>query len=306
MLIVDQGPVARLCQQYLGGKPQEMEKITGFYADVFLVKIGKLKAVLKCYRMPGQAQLEADGLNFLRQYSHGVIVPEVIAMHTPGESGEALILTYVDGIPASHALESPVSIDRFADDCTDLLLSWHSITRPAGYSDLDGRDYSDFASSYRNFLANRVTWLQSSLAAQRLGLHLRERIISLAARFDHLPFGVEALPTLIHDDCHAANFLVNPDSHRLCGVIDPWHARFAHRDLDLFHLSDVRPDFKLLQTYLRKCPQDDGLSTRLAFFSLFDDIKHAAATHWDDEEWLWRKVEKLESKLAQAPRLMVS
>ncbi|QZA78198.1 phosphotransferase [Deefgea tanakiae] len=304
MLIVDQGPVARLCHQYLGGTPQEIEKITGFYADVFLVRVGKLRAVLKCYRMPGQAQLEADGLNFLRQYSHGVVVPEVIAMHTPGDLGEALILTYVDGIPASHALESPVSIDRFADDCTDLLLNWHSITRPMGFSDLDGREYNDFASSYRTFLANRVTWLQSSLAAQRLGLQLRERIIALATRFDSLPFGAEALPTLIHDDCHAANFLVDPDSHRLCGVIDPCHARFSHRDLDLFHLSDVRPDFKLLQTYLAKAPQDEGLSTRLAFFSLFDDIKHAAATHWDDEEWLWRKIEKLETKLAQAPKVI--
>lgn len=301
MFIVDQGPVARLCQLYLGGTPQEIEKITGFYADVFLVKVGKLKAVLKCYRLPGQAQLEADGLNFLRQYSHGVIVPEVIAMHTPGDSGEALIMSYVDGIPASHALESPVSIDRFADDCTDLLLSWHSITRPAGFSDLDGREYGDFATSYRAFLANRVAWLQSSLAAQRLGLQLRERIIALASQFDRLPLSADTLPTLIHDDCHAANFLVDPDSQRLCGVIDPCHARFAHRDLDLFHLPDVRPDFKLLQTYLAKAPQDEGLQTRLAFFSLFDDVKHAAATHWDDEEWLWRKLEKLEIKLAQMP-----
>ncbi len=299
MFIVDQGPVARLCQQYLGGTPQEVEKITGFYADVYLVKVGRLKAVLKCFRLPGQAKIEADGLNVLRQYSHGVFVPEVIALHTPGEMGEALIMTYVDGIPASHALESPVSIDRFADECTDLLLSWHSMTRPTGFSDLDGRQYDDFASSYRAFLANRVAWLKSSLAAQRLGLNLRERIIGLAAQFEHLPRSVDTLPTLIHDDCHAANFLVDPDSQRLCGVIDPCHARFAHRDLDLFHLPDVRPDFKLLQTYLAKAPQDAGLRTRLAYFSLFDDIKHAAATHWDDEEWLWRKIDKLEVQLAQ-------
>lgn len=305
MLIVDQGPVARLCQTYLAGAPQKVQKITGFYADVFLVEVGKLKAVLKCYRLPGQAQLEADGLQFLRKYSHGINVPEVIAMHTPGDHGEALIMTHVNGIPASHALESPVSIDRFADDCTDLLLNWHSITRPIGFTDLDGREFKDFASSYQAFLADRVTWLRSSIAAQRLGLLLRERIISLAARFNDLPLGPSTLPTLIHDDCHAANFLVDPDSHRLCGVIDPCHARFSHRDLDLFHLSDVRPDFKLLQTYLRKSPQDEGLSTRLAFYSLFDDIKHAAATHWDDEEWLWRKIEKLESKLAQMPKVAV-
>ncbi|WP_027469120.1 phosphotransferase [Deefgea rivuli] len=304
MFIVDQGPVVRLCQQYLGGAPNEIEKITGFYADVFLVRIGRLRAVLKCYRLPGQAQQEADGLDVLRQYSHGVIVAEVIAVHTPGEMGEALLMTYVPGIPASHALESPVSIDRFADECTDLLLNWHSVTRPTGFSDLDGAEYADFASSYRVFLANRVMWLQSSLAAQRLGLNLRERIIGLAGQFDLLPVSADTLPTLIHDDCHAANFLVDPDSQRLCGVIDPCHARFAHRDLDLFHLPDVRPDFKLLQTYLAKAPQDDGLQTRLAYFSLFDDIKHAAATHWDDEEWLWRKIDKLETRLAQAPKVI--
>ncbi len=305
MFIIDQEPVAHLCQQYLGGAPNEIEKITGFYADVFLVKVGRRRAVLKCYRLPGQAQREAEGLNFLRQYSHGIVIPEVIALHTPGEMGETLIMTHVAGIPASHALESPVSIDRFADECTDLLLRWHSVTRPTGFSDLDGAEYADFATSYRVFLANRVTWLQSSLAAQRLGLNLRERIIGLAAQFDTLPLAADGLPTLIHDDCHAANFLVDADTHRFCGVIDPGHARFAHRDLDLFHLPDVRPDFKLLQTYLSKAPQDEGLRVRLAYFSLFDDIKHAAATHWDDEEWLWRKIDRLEKQWAQLPQVMI-
>ncbi|MCB5196163.1 phosphotransferase [Deefgea salmonis] len=301
MLILDQGPVVRLCQTYLGGTPHQVEKVTGFYADVYMVTVGSVRAVLKYYRLPGQAQLEAAGLDFLRQYSHGIKIPEVIALHTPGDIGEALIMTYVSGIPASHALESPVMIDRFADECTDLLLSWHSVTRPTGFSGLDGCQYADFASSYRAFLQQRVQWLKSNWATQHLGLHLRERLIALAEQFDALPVSAAGLPTLIHDDCHAANFLVDPETQRLCGVIDPCHARFAHKDLDLFHLQDVRPDFNLLPTYLAKSPQDAGLRTRLAYFSLFDDIKHAAATHWDDEEWLWRKVDKLDVLMTQLP-----
>ncbi|QLG88322.1 phosphotransferase [Chitinibacter bivalviorum] len=303
MFILEQGQVERLCQTYLGANASSVEKITGFQADVYLVQVGRLRAVLKCYRQPNQAQREADALGVLRRYVHGYALPEVIAVHQPGERGEALILTYIHGAPASHELESPIEIDRFADDFVDWLRTLHAISCEKGFQDETGAWHDTFAQAYLKDLANRVEWLQSPEASETVSAALRTSLIDLAAVFERIPPSNVTSSSMIHGDAHAANFLVDPDTHRLCGVIDPGMARFAHCELDLVHLDAVRPDLKLLNNYLKKSSFDAAVRLRLAYFGLFCDVRQIRQTGVCDEAILARKIAKVQQLLKSEPLL---
>jgi aminoglycoside phosphotransferase (APT) family kinase protein len=300
MFILEQGQVERLCQTYLGSNATSVEKITGFQADVYLVHVGRLRAVLKCYRQPHQAQREVQALNQLRQYLHGLALPEVIAVHQPGERGEALILTYIHGAPASHELESPIEIDRFADDFVDWLRGLHALSCEKGFQDEAGQWHDSFAAAYQADLAARLLWLNGADASAWISAPLRDKLTALAGQFAQLPQSNRVTSSIIHGDAHAANFLVDPDTHRLCGVIDPGMVRFSHCELDLVQLDTVRPDLKLLGNYLKKSDFDAGIRLRLAFFAVFSDVQQVAQTGVCDEATLLRKSNKVEQLLNAA------
>lgn len=296
MFIVEPGQVESLCQRYLGGVASRVEKITGFQADVYLVQVGRLRAVLKCYRQPGQAAREAEALTTLRRYLVDQPLPEVIALHQPGERGEALILTQIAGMPASHELESPVEIDRFADEFVDWLRRLHAISCERGFQDETGHWHADFASAYQVDLGLRQTWLHSAAASECLSQPLREHLLALIGDFACLPLSNHTLSSVIHGDAHAANFLVDAETHRLCGVIDPGLVRFSHCELDLVQLDLVRPDMKLLSNYLQKAGLDRAVRLRLAYFAIFYLVSQVAQTGVADEPALLHAIQRYQAQ----------
>ncbi|WP_028456080.1 phosphotransferase [Chitinilyticum litopenaei] len=279
-------------RQQLGGKPDIVDSANGSLADIYRVRGDKGELIAKCYRAPGQAEREAASLALLQAHSQGIAIPEVRGIHAACEPGETLLLSVIPGIPASHALDSPVLIDRFADECTDLLLGWHAQSGAGLFQTRAGAESAEFTPSYLSELAGLTAWLHGPAAAQLLYLSQRDALLELASRFTALPPSSCTQPSLIHDECHAANFLVDPESQRLCGVLDPGWARFSHRELDLRHLREVRPDFRLLETYLAKYPLDGGLHARLAFFSVWEGVRHLQSGGRYNQEELNRKTQR--------------
>ncbi|MBE9610292.1 phosphotransferase [Chitinilyticum piscinae] len=288
-----------LIRKHLGTPIIRVDKSAGSLADIYRIRGEDGELIAKCYRQPGQAAREAASLELLRQHSR-IALPEIIDVHRAGENGEALLMTVLAGEPASHVLDSPVLIDRFADECTDLLLGWHALHGDGVFQTRAGVASDDFCSSYRAELAALCDWLHGPMAAQLLYLSQRDALLDLARQFDQLPASSATHPSLIHDECHAANFLVDPDTQRLCGVLDPGWVRFSHRELDLRHLREVRPDFRLLETYLAKFPLDDGLHARLAFYSVWEGVRHLQAGGRYNQEELNRKVAKARALVPRA------
>lgn len=287
-----------LIRKQLGGAIAHVEKSSGSLADIFRVEGNGRELIAKCYRQPGQAAREAASLALLQSHSR-IALPEVIAIHAAGEPGEALLMTVIAGEPASHVLDSPIMIDRFADECTDLLLGWHALAGDGVFQTRAGAPFDTFTESYRSELASLCDWLHTPAAAQLLYLSQRDALLDLARLFDALPPSSAGTPSLIHDECHAANFLVDPESQRLCGVLDPGWVRFSHRELDLRHLKEVRPDFRLLETYLAKFPLDAGVHSRLAFFGVWEGVRHLEAGGRYNQEELNRKIARAKQLLAR-------
>ncbi|GGP25722.1 phosphotransferase [Silvimonas amylolytica] len=287
--------------RYLGGAPVQAKKIDGFYAEVWLVAGDNgQRLVLKHFRQPDNASRETSALNTLRAAGHAVL-PRVLGQELDEVRREILVLEYLEGIDACAAIQSPSAIARFADQVTDILLHWHSISSARGFQDLDGSYRPNFKESWQRFGQDRLAWLFSASGEARTTLPMRRGFERIWRNADALvaPLAEDA-SSLIHDDCHASNFLADPVTQSLTAVIDPNHARFAHREFDLFHLNDARPELRLLETYLDKHAVAPGFTARRWLFSLFDDLKHVEHTNWFDEDWFMRKFRYFDHALANA------
>lgn len=284
---------------YLTSPICELQQIDGFYAQVWLARtVNGSAAVFKCYRQPNNMAREAAALATLSA-AGGAVLPRVLGQEQD-ELGEILVLQRLPGVNACAGLQDPTDIHRFADAVTDILLRWHSHSSPQGHQDLDGTFRSSFGESCRHFVGERLGWLHSPQGIARTTQKMRDAIDHIWAQGEALlaPIANDA-SSLIHDDCHAANFLVSPQTRQVTAVIDPCHSRFSHREIDLFHLNDARPEFRLLETYLEKHPAKPGFAARRWLFSVFDDVKHVQFSNWFDENWFMGKAESFRQALAK-------
>ncbi|GHD64501.1 phosphotransferase [Jeongeupia chitinilytica] len=282
---------------WFGEVPGVDTVIDGFYGQVCIVRLASgERRVVKRFRIAGFAPHEARAMQALRAATPAAIaVPQLLHFETAAEHGwDAFVMDHVAGV---NATETPAeSADALAADIVALQRHWHAQTATA-FEGLDGCRFPSFAASYHAYLAARRRFLEK---ADGFDTALKARLLATLAHVDTLLAPIaDDPPAFIHDDGHAGNYLVDPHTWRLVAVIDPAGARFAHRELDLFHLPDARSDFRLLERYLETEPPAPLWPARRWLFSLWDDIKHAEFTGWRDDAWFERKLAAFHDELEQ-------
>ncbi|SMC21076.1 Predicted kinase, aminoglycoside phosphotransferase (APT) family [Andreprevotia lacus DSM 23236] len=273
---------------WFGERPVVQQVFNGFYGQVCIVQLAdSTLRVVKRFRIHGFAEREYRATRLLRSMTPAhIAVPDILHFEPAAVGGwDAFVMSHIAGV---NACDTPLEhADGLIADIVALQQHWHA-QGSRMFQDLLGNEYPTFAASYRADLEARCDFLRSADgfdAAQKAALF---------ATLDDLdpllaPLADDA-PCFIHDDGHAANYMVDPQSWRLNAVIDPAGARYAHRELDLFHLPDARADFNLLDHYLAQNPCAPGWEARRYLFSLWDDIKHAELTGWRDSAWFERKL----------------
>lgn len=266
-----------------------MQVFEGFYATVRVEDIVGGRRVVKAFHRPGTAAREAVALAALgRMTPPGIAVPELISLRREGDR-EVMVQTYVPGVPLAEATPEPSSAaaHALAEQVVDVVTHWHAQEGTA-FEDLRGGTHASFLASYSADVRDLGSWLEG---ADHIDPGLRERIRMTARAVPDLlrPLADDS-PVFIHDDCHAGNFLVDPEGFVLTGVIDPGAARYSHRELDLFHLADGAEGLRLWERAAARRPLARGASERRGLFRIWDDVKHARATGWWDDEWFLRRL----------------
>lgn len=273
-----------------------LRTFVGFYADVHLVRRARGEQVIvKVFRQRGIADREAAALTKLADITAGATeVPRVLAVN-PASLGaddpsapEVIEQTYIAGESAASCAVDAAMQPRLAEQIIDIVQHWHA-HEGTMFEDRQGGRHTHFLGSYLADIEQLATWLRSAHdIAEQVRHRLRDTITDIPALLAPLR---DDRPVFIHDDCHAGNFLVSAETGALIGVIDPGRARYSHRELDLFHLADAAPDLHLRERALARHPLAEGGEARRLLFSLWDDVAHARATGWRDDQWLARKLD---------------
>ena len=83
----------------------------------------------------------------------------------------------------------------------------------------------------------------------------------------------DGTPTLIHGDYWQPNFIVNPDTYALVGVIDPFNILWAEPEYELFTLTvGGSKKLKLYENYKSKITPSKYCDLKVELYALYNEL----------------------------------
>ena len=251
----------------------------GFYGVVYQAAISQPphQVIFKWHKLPGAAAQEAGNLALMRRY--GLLkVPEVYATHVaaPPIPFECLLMEVLPGVVASK-VQFPSSSARqaFVEAIVDNLLTLHAVHNPAGFGDPDGPFYPTWQAFYHTRIQHEYQAILPLTGAEDYPPLYRRLVVESYAAFKRILRHANPKSSLIHSDYNIWNFMADPQTGAVTGVIDPMTTCWADRELDLFQLyNGPGRQLGLLEHYLRSYPPDDEFFLRSSFYRFWDDVHH--------------------------------
>ncbi|MEZ8741757.1 phosphotransferase [Photobacterium swingsii] len=275
-------------QKLFGLRASFVQTELTFYGCVVFLATDKQKAVIKFSKEIGRLAKEIQGLERLNK----ILDCPVPAIYFYGrdEGYDYLVLEWLDGQSAHELPLDKKAIATFGEHYTDVLLALHECSHEQGF-ELDDHTFSPrLIDAFEHWMYPVYRYLMS--AASPFSRQLKDDFASLWESRAQVLAPINQGSSLVHDDCHIGNVLFDPKTYKVAALIDPCDVGFKHREFDLFHLYDVRPDLKLADMYIKKAKLADGYQARRWFLSLWDDAKHSRNIGWYDEEWISHKFER--------------
>lgn len=237
---------------------------------VYSVKIpvDSYEVIVKFQKYAGKAKPEAEQLDFLRIFAEK-IVPKVLHVHLPTEElpFEALVMEKLPGIQASSLKDPSVEVQtQIAEEIVDWLERWHDVGHPQGYGPLTGPWFERWA-DYQKSLALRhleeVKGLSLDAPLPTVILEAAERSLESA---EQILGDISGGAVLVHGDIWLPNILIDPDTYRVTGIVDPQNCRWDEREADVVPMDWPYGDYQfLMKVYQQRHPLREGWPLRFAF-----------------------------------------
>ncbi|UIP29813.1 phosphotransferase [Photobacterium sp. TLY01] len=259
-----------------------------FYGWVAFLASEKRRVVIKFCRQPGRLSQEINSVNRLRSMID-CKVPEILFFGCE-EGHEFIVMEWIDGVPAHELPNEPYALEVFSEHFTELLINMHNQPHHNGFEISENKYDSQITTAFETWMNPVLRFVldKKSPFSTAVKNHFEnlwdERQLVLAPLNETASF--------VHDDCHLANVLFDAKTFKVAAILDPADAGIKHREFDIFHLNDIRPELDLIARYVAKFPLAEGYEIRRWYLSLWDDAKHASNIGWYDEQSFIYKLEK--------------
>ena len=270
--------------------PQVNEIQETFYGWVVFLASERAKVVVKFSREIGRLAKEIKGLERLQQVLP-CPVPQVLYFGRE-EGYEYIMLEWLEGISAHQIPNDPVAIKKFSDNYLELLLTLHHESNPQGFELDNGLYEKQFPCAFNHWMSSVYRYVTSE--ASPFNSAQKRAYESLWAMKEEVLSPASSESSLVHDDCHIGNILIDPKTFAVSAILDPCDVGYKHREMDIFHLYDVRPELGLAERYQQEVTLAPGFELRRWYLSLWDDAKHSRNIGWYDEAWVHNKLIQFE------------
>lgn len=280
--------------ELIGREPLSYQKIgEGFYGVVYLAEFrGDYgQVIIKWSKFGGLAANEKRQLELLRPHSL-LKVPEVYHL-LRGNGYELLVMEYIPGVNSSCLVEQDERVQaQFRELVIENLLALHRVKS-------EERPDSWFG-HYSRQVKNIYRRLRREELSRSISTYVRKILESSLELLETALFKPLTAPSLIHSDYNLYNILADPVSYRPIGLIDPMYSCWGDSEFDLFHLNNGGGDkLALLEAYTERVECSEELSLKLAFYQLWDDLKHYANMAWYEESYFAARARSLEEELIE-------
>ncbi len=189
---------------------------------------------------------------------------------------EGILMELLPGVKASEVkFPNPSALAAFADEIVENLLELHAVNQPKGFGELHGPFFPTWLDFYRPKVDRYYQEAQAEMGAPGFPDFLREVAERSYTHFDQILSHPCPQSSLIHSDYNVWNYMVDPDTCRVTGIIDPLDSCWADPEIELFHLyNGPGAEMGLLERYFQAVPPDDRFFLRSYFYRFWDDIRH--------------------------------
>lgn len=245
----------------------------GASACVYKVELEKepYAVAVKCSYNSDLLKQEYEQIKFIND-AVDCKMPRLYHFGVSGDGSAVMVMEHFNGVSADGLKNIRKAKKILPDMIVDNLLKIHSVHNskfgPVNnavydtwfdcYSEFAGEIYDFVNDEYNNGRLKRTVLNAVRLSYEKLGEILRD---------------TKGEPTLIHGDYWQPNFIVNPDTFELVGIIDPFNIMWTEPEYELFALTVGGSEkLNLYENYKSKITPSKYCDLKVELYALYNEL----------------------------------
>lgn len=188
------------------------------------------------------------------------------------DGSAVMIMEHFDGVSASKLKKVRKAKENLSNEIVDNLLKIHSVHNEK-FGPIDNAVYDTWYDYYSEFADEIYRFVKDSYENGRLRKKVFTAVSLSYEKRKEILRDTDGTPTLIHGDYWQPNFIVNPDTYALVGVIDPFNILWAEPEYELFTLTvGGSKKLKLYENYKSKITPSKYCDLKVELYALYNEL----------------------------------
>lgn len=188
------------------------------------------------------------------------------------DGSAVMIMEHFDGVSASKLKKVRKAKENLPNEIVDNLLKIHSVHNEK-FGPIDNAVYDTWYDYYSEFADEIYRFVKDSYENGRLRKKVFTAVSLSYEKRKEILRDTDGTPTLIHGDYWQPNFIVNPDTYALVGVIDPFNILWAEPEYELFTLTvGGSKKLKLYENYKSKITPSKYCDLKVELYALYNEL----------------------------------
>lgn len=183
-----------------------------------------------------------------------------------------MIMQLFNGVSANKIRHIRKASKILPDMIVDNLLKIHMVHNDK-FGPVHHAVYNTWYDYYSDFAYDIYNFAKSSYNSGKMRKKAFQAVELSYKNLDKILSENSGKPTLIHGDYWQPNFIVNPETYELVGLIDPFNIMWAEPEYELFALTvGGSAKFKLYENYKSKVHTTDYCDLKVEMYALYNEL----------------------------------
>lgn len=245
----------------------------GASAYVYRVELEEspYRLAVKCSNNPELLEQEYEQIKFIND-KVDCKFPRLYHFGLCGDKSAVMIMEHFDGVSASKLKNIRKAKESLPDIIIDNLLKIHSVHN-GKFGPIDNAVYDTWLDYYSEFSGEIYDFAKKAYNDGRLSKKVLKAVRLSYEKLGDILRNADGKPTLIHGDYWQPNFIVNPDTYELVGVIDPFNIMWTEPEYELFALTvGGSKKLKLYENYKSKISHSKYCDLKVELYALYNEL----------------------------------
>lgn len=225
---------------------------------------------VKCSKYPELLQKEYDQIKFISDRVECKL-PKLYSIGIDNDGNSFIIMEYFDGVGGDKIKNYFKALKVLPEQIVDNLLKIHSVHNDK-FGPVEIAVYDTWYDYYSEFAREIYDFAKQSYSDGKIRKKVMQAVELSYSRLDKILRDDTGLPTLTHGDYWQPNFVINPKTYELIGVIDPFNIIWAEPEYELFTLATGTGVLKLYENYKSRITPSGYCDLKLEMYALYNEL----------------------------------